>query len=147
MKTGRRVKRPSHAARTTVFLVIAAVTLAAAGYLLFLRPGVDASDAAPGSIPVTITMAGFSPDRIEGTAGEPIAITLVNPDNSHHSDGGGWHDLVIEALDVNVRVPPESTLAFTIPPAPAGEYRWYCDICCGGNANPSMWGTLVVNPA
>lgn len=147
MKTGRRAKTPSHALRTTTFLLVAAVTLAAAGYLLFLKPRVDAGDAPEGTLPVTITMAGFSPANIEGIAGDALAVTLVNPDNSHHTDGGGWHNFVLEDLGVNIRVAPESTETFTIPAAEPGEYRWYCDICCGGNANPSMWGTLTVNAA
>lgn len=147
MKTGRRVKSHTQVLRTTTFLAVAVLSLAAAGYLVFLKPGVDASDAQEGTLPVTITMAGFSPATIQGVAGEPLEVTLVNPDNSHHADGGGWHNFVLEDLGVNIRVAPESTKAFTIPAAPPGEYRWYCDICCGGNANPSMWGTLVVSAA
>lgn len=146
MKPGRRSNAPTHRARTTIFVAIAAVALAAAGYLLFLRPGVDADDAPEGTLPITITMAGFSPPTIQGLPGEPLAVTLVNPDNAHHSDGGGWHNFILEDLGVNVRVAPESTETFTIPATKPGEYRWYCDICCGGSANPSMWGTLVVAP-
>ncbi len=134
----------SRAARTALFVAIAAGTITAAGYLAFLKPRVGESDAPAGTIPLRITMSGFSPDRLQAAAGEPINVTLVNPDNSHHPDGGGWHSFVLEALSVSVRVPPESTKTFVIPAAEPGEYRWYCDVCCGGNANPSMWGTFVV---
>jgi hypothetical protein len=143
MRYGRRARR-SNAARSIAFVVVAGLSLAAAGYLLFFKPGADASDAPSGATPVTITMAGFSPNLIRGETGEALVVTLVNPDNSHHSDGGGWHNLVLEELGVNVRVAPESVTTFTLPAALPGEYRWYCDICCGGSANPNMWGTLVV---
>lgn len=144
MRSRRYTPPPTHKLRTFVFVAIATITLSTAGYLLFLKPRVGAEDAAEGTLPVTITMAGFSPATIEGVAGAPLAVTLVNPDGPHHTDGGGWHNFVLEALGVSVRVAPESVETFSIPGAPPGEYRWYCDICCGGNANPSMWGTLVV---
>ena len=144
MKDGRKAVTP-HRTRTIAFTMIAIVTIAAAGYLVFLKPRVSAEDAPEDTTPVTITMAGFAPAQLAANAGEPLAVTLVNPDNSHHTDGGGWHNFVLADLGVDVRVAPESTQTFTIPAAQPGEYKWYCDICCGGKENPSMWGTLVVN--
>lgn len=144
MKTGRKTIT-THRTRTIAFTAIAILTIAAAGYLVFLKPRVSAEDAPEGTTPVTITMAGFAPAQLAANVGEPLAVTLVNPDNSQHADGGGWHNFVIEDLGVDVRVAPESTQTFTIPAAAPGEYAWYCDICCGGKENPSMRGTLVVN--
>jgi len=41
-----------------------------------------------------------------------------------------------------VKAPPLTSMVITIPAAPAGEYAFYCDTCCGGKENPSMNGTL-----
>jgi heme/copper-type cytochrome/quinol oxidase subunit 2 len=66
-------------------------------------------------------------------------------DTSMHSDGGGWHELAIDALGIDWKVGPESSqvFSFTAPSTP-GTYQFYCDICCGGKANPSMQGKLTV---
>lgn len=92
-----------------------------------------------------ISMAGWNPTEIRVKPGQRVAVTLVNLDDSHHTDGGGWHDFRIDALGINERVAPLSTHTFTfVAPGKPGRYDFYCDICCGGKANPSMHGTLVV---
>jgi hypothetical protein len=40
--------------------------------------------------------------------------------------------------------PPLSSNAATFTPVKAGVYEFYCDICCGGRANPTMQGRLIV---
>ncbi|KCZ70754.1 hypothetical protein ANME2D_02779 [Candidatus Methanoperedens nitroreducens] len=98
------------------------------------------------AIKMTVTMAGFDPGIIRAQAGEPVTINLINPDNSHHTDGGGFHNFILTAglSSVNITVPPLSQKVFTFTPTQPGEYHWYCDICCGGKENPSMHGTLIV---
>ncbi len=98
------------------------------------------------AIKMTVTMAGFDPGIIRAQAGEPVTINLINPDNSHHTDGGGFHNFILTAglSSVNITVPPESQKVFTFTPTQPGEYHWYCDICCGGKENPYMHGTLIV---
>jgi len=102
------------------------------------------------AIKMTISMAGFEPNIIRAKAGEPVTINLINPDNSHHTDGGGVHNFFLsEGLasvmsDLNITVLPESQKVFTFTPTKPGEYHWYCDSCCGGKENPSMHGTLIV---
>lgn len=102
------------------------------------------------AIKMTITMAGFEPNIIRAKAGQPVTINLINPDNSHHTDGGGIHNFMLtEGLasvvaNVNITVLPESQKVFTFTPTKPGEYHWYCDSCCGGKENPSMHGTLIV---
>ena len=39
---------------------------------------------------------------------------------------------------------PESSNYATFTPDAPGEYTFYCDICCGGRANPTMNGKLIV---
>jgi heme/copper-type cytochrome/quinol oxidase subunit 2 len=89
-------------------------------------------------------MGGFNPSRIEARVGEPITLRLVNKDNRFHTDGGGWHQLAIDELGVDVRVPPLKTKEFTFTPNEARTYEFYCDVCCGGRQNPYMRGTLIV---
>lgn len=98
------------------------------------------------AIEMKITMAGFYPNRLEATVGEPVTINLINPDNSHHTDGGGYHNFILMAgmAQANITIPPESQKVFTFTPTQKGEYHWYCDICCGGSENPNMHGILVV---
>ncbi len=98
------------------------------------------------AIKMTITMAGFEPNIIRAKTGQPVTINLINPDNSHHTDGGGIHNFVLTAglANMNITVQPESQKVFTFTPTQKGEYHWYCDSCCGGRENPGMHGTLIV---
>lgn len=89
-------------------------------------------------------MAGFKPAVLQVRAGRAIRVRIVNPDNRFHSDGGGWHQLAIPALGIDKRIPPETTEILEIPATAAGDYTFYCDVCCGGKENPSMQGVLRV---
>lgn len=91
-----------------------------------------------------VSMAGFTPSTIRAKAGEEITITFINPDNSAHSDGGGWHQFSIDELDMDYKISPESTKTITIKVDQPGEYEFYCDICCGGRENPTMQGKLII---
>ena len=93
---------------------------------------------------VTVDMAGFHPANLTATAGQPMQIQIINPDSSMHSDGGGWHELAIPELGIDARIAPRSDKTIDIPAAAAGEYAFYCDVCCGGKENPSMQGVLKV---
>ena len=150
MPQPRLGKRPPRAQRReagrralgAVFGAIVLVVLALAAYLLW--PAVRPSGGAPGAVTVQLSMGGFSPSRLEGRAGEPLTLRLVNRDNRFHTDGGGWHQFAIDELGVNVQVPPLATQEFTFTPSRGGTFQFYCDVCCGGRENPSMVGTLVV---
>lgn len=132
-----------------LFMVIVIAIFGAALYLIISKSAalepVDKD-----AIKMTITMAGFEPNIIRAKAGQPVTINLINPDNSHHSDGGGIHNFMLtEGLasviaNVNITVLPESQKVFTFTPIKPGEYHWYCDSCCGGRENPNMHGTLIV---
>lgn len=128
--------------RQIAFGVVAVVVLGIAAYLLW--PAVRPGELAPaGVITVNLTMAGFNPNYIEARAGEPLTLRLVNRDSSFHPDGG-WHQFAIDELQVDVNVPAGTTQDFSFTPAVEGTYRFYCSVCCGGQANPAMWGTLEV---
>lgn len=93
---------------------------------------------------VKMSMSGFNPNVIEGKAGEPLKISLVNMDNENHSDGGGWHQLKSDELKIDYKIPPKSTAIITITVDKPGEYKFYCGVCCGGKENPNMWGVIKI---
>lgn len=126
-----------------IFIVIAIFTSA---IYLIISKSASLEPVDKDAIKMTITMAGFEPNTIRAKAGQPVTINLINPDNSHHTDGGGIHNFMLTAglSNVNITVLPESQEVFTFTPTQKGEYHWYCDSCCGGRENPSMHGTLIV---
>ncbi len=130
-----------------IFIVIA---IFGAALYLIISESASLEPVNKDAIKMTINMAGFEPNIIRAKAGQPVTINLINPDNSHHTDGGGVHNFMLTeglarvAPDVNITVLPESQKVFTFTPTKPGEYHWYCDSCCGGKENPSMHGTLIV---
>jgi cytochrome c oxidase subunit 2 len=138
--SGRHVQPKSHfGLRLTIF--IAVVVLVAGTAVLLVRPRTVPTAA---DQTVEVTMAGFQPARLAVSAGKPTTIRLVNPDSPYHTDGGGLHQFAAPELGLDVKVQPKSEQVFTIAAAKPGTYAFYCDVCCGGKANPSMQGTIVV---
>ncbi|MBI4562146.1 MAG: cupredoxin domain-containing protein [Candidatus Rokubacteria bacterium] len=90
------------------------------------------------------TMGGFSHQMIRAKAGRALTIRLTSVDNRFHTDGGGKHQFAIDALGVNIIAPPLGTREATFTPTTPGVYEYYCDVCCGGRANPTMQGKLIV---
>ena len=134
----------SRPVRFTVFAVITLLVGGAAiGLIVSRLQGPGATDTA--ALQVHANMAGFDPPALTVKAGQVVKVELISMDTSMHGDGGGWHQLAIDALGIDWKVGPESGKVFEFTaPATAGTYSWYCDICCGGKANPSMQGTLTV---
>lgn len=93
---------------------------------------------------VRVNMGGFQPSLLTIKAGQPIRLRVESLDTRFHSDGGGRHQFAIDELGIDVVAPPLGTAETTFTVSEAGIYRFYCSICCGGKANPAMWGTLVV---
>lgn len=130
-----------------VLVLGGAAVIVAAAAVLALRPVFTTHptpSASSTSAGVVISMGGFSPDHIMLPAGRPITLTLTNPDSQFHTDGGGWHQFAIDALQLDVRIPPHSEKTVTLPTLAPGTYEFYCDICCGGRSNPSMRGVLEI---
>lgn len=125
----------------------AAVTVAVLAIAIFssaraLRPP-TLETLAGNVIDVAATMSGFDTPEIRIKAGEPVTVRLTSLDNEHHTDGGGQHQWAVDDLGVNVVAQPLSSNTVTFTPDKPGEYTFYCDICCGGRANPTMNGTLI----
>jgi heme/copper-type cytochrome/quinol oxidase subunit 2 len=146
IRTARRQARQrQQRLRSAIFAVIIVGVLGLAGYYLvsaFFKPAPPAM--AGNVIDVAADMAGFDKTEIRVKVGEPVTIRLTSLDNSHHTDGGGKHQWAVEELGVDIIAQPESSNYATFTPDKPGAYTFYCDICCGGRANPSMNGQLIV---
>lgn len=132
-------------AKRAIFALVAVVVVVVAGAML-ARSAERAAPIDPTAIPVRVSMSGFSPNTLSVPARTPLRINLINLDNQYHTDGGGWHDFVLEAFRMNVSVEPLGQRVFTVPTDMPGTYTWYCDLCCGGKESPSMLGTIRVAP-
>ena len=129
--------------RLAVFAVLALAVAGGAAYALWPKE-LTTSDTAAVDVEMRVTMEGFSPATITLPANRFARIRIVNPDSSHHSDGGGIHEFAVTKLGIDAKIQPETTQVVTIAPSPAGDYAFYCDTCCGGKENPSMQGVLKI---
>jgi len=127
-----------------VFLTLTVAVLATAGYLL--KPALFGREipATTGVVDVSVDMAGFSQTVIRVRAGEPVTVRITSLDNRYHRDGGGKHQFAVDELGVNIVAKPLGSASQTFTPAEPGTYEFYCSICCGGRANPTMIGKLIV---
>lgn len=131
--------------RSTVFAVIVIGVLGLAGYYVqsaFSRPALE--PLAGNVIEMEASMSGFNMKEIRVKIGEPVTIRLTSLDTPAHTDGGGKHQWAVDELDVSVIAQPESSNTVTFTPNKAGSFTFYCDICCGGKANPAMNGQIIV---
>lgn len=130
--------------RIVTFGVIAVLVLSTTGYLLASAFAPKTPPPAADTIDIVADMSGFSPREIRVKAGQPVTIRLTSADNQYHTDGGGKHQWAVDELGVNIIAPPLGSNYVTFTPDKPGTYTFYCDLCCGGRANPSMQGTLTV---
>ena len=131
--------------RSGIFALIVVGVLGLAGYYLksaFFRPPPEPM--AGNVIDMEASMSGFDKKEIRVKVGQPVTIRLTSIDNSHHTDGGGKHQWAVDELGVDVIAQPESSNTVTFTPDKAGSFTFYCDICCGGKANPTMNGQIIV---
>ena len=131
--------------RSAIFVVIVIGVLGLTGYYLksaFFRP--PPAPMAGNVIDIAAGMDGFDKKEIHVKVGAPVTIRLTSMDNSAHTDGGGKHQWAVDELGLNVIAQPESSNYVTFTPGKKGTYTFYCDICCGGRANPTMNGQIIV---
>lgn len=141
----RKTRQRQKQVRSIIFSVLVVGVLGLAGYLLkeaFFKPAPPPM--AGNVIDVKADMAGFDMKEIRVKTGMPVTVRLTSLDNSNHADGGGKHQWAVEELGVDIVAQPESSNYATFTPDRPGEYTFYCDICCGGRANPTMNGKLIV---
>src|SRR3990170_2816557 len=127
------------------YFVIVTLVVAGAGWLLLPALSRETPRPAGGDVvEIDGTMGGFSTKTIRDKAGRPLTVRLTSVDTRFHTDGGGKHQFAIDALGVDIVAPPEGTREATFTPPGPGVYEYYCDVCCGGRANPTMQGKLIV---
>jgi cytochrome c oxidase subunit 2 len=134
-------------ARAAVFGAVVLGVLGLAGWFIasgLLRPRPPAT---ANVIDISADMSGFSKNEIDVPVGKPVTIRLTSLDDQFHTDGGGKHQWAVDELKVNIIAQPESWSEATFTPTVLGTYTFYCDICCGGRANPAMNGKFVVEPS
>jgi heme/copper-type cytochrome/quinol oxidase subunit 2 len=141
----RRAQQRKKTLRVVAFGAVVVVVMAVATSLLVSAFSKPALPALSGNvIDISADMGGFNKQELRVKAGQPVTIRLTSLDNSHHTDGGGKHQWAVDELNASVIAPPEGSNTVTFTPAKAGEFTYYCDICCGGRANPSMQGKIIV---
>lgn len=142
----RRARQRRRRMRATIFSVVSVLVLGTAGYLLvkaFWKP--ELPQMAGNVIDIAADMGGFNRTTVRVRTGEPVTVRLTSLDNSHHTDGGGKHQWAVDELGVDIIAPPLGASYKTFTPDKPGTYTFYCDICCGGRANPTMSGKLIVS--
>lgn len=91
------------------------------------------------AISVGIKNFQFSPDQVQVKAGETVRLAVKNNDTTLHT-------FSLDAVGVNVSIPPgaERLIEFTTPAA--GTYQWYCmpHSAPGPSGRTGMIGSLVV---
>lgn len=137
-------RRDIRSIRKVVFGMIVVIVLGLAVYLLSSSLESKTPPPAENTIDISASMGGFDKDVIRVKAGKSITIRLTSQDNEFHMDGGGKHQWAVDELDLSVIAPPKGSEWVTFTPDKPGKYTFYCDICCGGRANPTMQGTLIV---
>lgn len=141
----KQAERRRRRMRAGIFSVIGVLVLGVAGTLLFQAFWKPALPPMAGNvIDIEADMGGFNRSVVRVRVGEPVTVRLRSLDNSHHTDGGGKHQWAVDELGVNIIAPSLGSSYKTFTPSKAGTYTFYCDICCGGRANPSMSGKLIV---
>lgn len=138
-------RRRTRRLRSMGYGIVVLGVLILAGALLvsaFLKPPPEPM--AGNVIDIAADMSGFDMSEVRVKAGVPVTVRLTSLDNSHHTDGGGKHQWAVDELELNIIAPPEGSQYITFTPSTPGQYAFYCDICCGGRANPTMQGALIV---
>jgi cytochrome c oxidase subunit II len=140
-----RAEARRRAIGATVFGVLVVSVLVLAGALLYSAYSRPALEALGGNVvDIAADMSGFDVKQVRLKAGEQVTIRLTSLDNQYHTDGGGQHQWAVDELGLDLVARPLSSKTITFTPDKPGTYTFYCDICCGGRANPTMQGTLVV---
>ncbi len=143
-----RARQNQQIVRVVAFTVVLVAVIVAVGY--FLAPVFSPKEsgitqtANAKVVNLQAGMDGFDMQEIRVKVGETVKVNLRSLDNEHHTDGGGKHEFAISEFGVDVVAQPLSVASGTFTASKAGTYTYYCDICCGGKANPTMNGKLIV---
>ncbi len=110
--------------------VALAVVLTLIGASVFFTVTYESDASASGDVQVSAKEFEFEQEELDADAGE-VVVFFDNPDPSLHT-------FTIDALDVNLAVPPGKAKRVTFDAEP-GTYEFYCA------PHPDMKGTLTVD--
>ena len=130
--------------RAIAFGLITVIVLGVSVSLLVSAFSPNTPPPAANTIDISADMGGFNMKEIRVKSGQPVTVRLTSLDGPHHTDGGGKHQWAVDEFSASVIAPAEGSNLVTFTPDKPGTYTYYCDICCGGRANPTMQGKLVV---
>ena len=130
--------------RAIAFGLITVIVLGVSVSLLVSAFSPNTPPPAANTIDISADMGGFNMKEVRVKAGQPVTVRLTSLDGPHHTDGGGKHQWAVDEFGASVIAPAEGSNLVTFTPDKPGTYTYYCDICCGGRANPTMQGKLVV---
>ena len=130
--------------RAIAFGLITVIVLGVSVSLLVSAFSPNTPPPAANTIDISADMGGFNMKEVRVKAGQPVTVRLTSLDGPHHTDGGGKHQWAVDEFSASVIAPAEGSNLVTFTPDKPGTYTYYCDICCGGRANPTMQGKLVV---
>ncbi len=130
--------------RAIAFGLITVIVLGVSVSLLVSAFSSKTPPPAANTIDIAADMGGFNMQEVRVKAGQPVTVRLTSLDGPHHTDGGGKHQWAVDEFGASVIAPAEGSNLVTFTPDKPGSYTYYCDICCGGRANPTMQGKLVV---
>jgi cytochrome c oxidase subunit 2 len=134
----RNSRRVGFRVRLAGFLAVALLILGTAVWLV--RPMDEGEQTADYTI--EMSMSGFTPPSLDFPAGKAVTLKLVNKESPFHASGAE-HQFAVDALGINEKLDAKQMRVITIPAQKAGQYTFYCDVCCGGQKSPTMRGTLT----
>ncbi len=148
MRQEARARQTRQVFRVAIFSTIVTVVVVTVVYFLLPvlspKPSGITSNGKEKIVNLQAAMDGFDMQEIRVKVGDTVKVNLRSVDTSGHTDGGGQHQFAIDEFGVNIVAPPLSVASGTFVASKAGTYKFYCDICCGGKANPTMNGKLIV---
>jgi cytochrome c oxidase subunit II len=130
------------------YAALAGIVVAVAGAAWFLGFadlfGQRGAASTAEAVTVRMSMAGFDPPVITGTAGAELTLEMWTTDSALHLEGG-VHTMISDELGIYEELQANSRRTVTLRmPTVAGDYDIFCDTCCGGRLSPSMHGILRV---
>ncbi len=97
------------------------------------------ADAKANSITLDVKSFTFSPDQLRVKAGSAVKLVVKNDDSTTHT-------FTLDAVGVDVSLPPGTERVIEFQAPAAGTYQWYCAPHSdpGPNGRTGMVGSLIV---
>lgn len=91
------------------------------------------TQAQSGTIQMTVTEAGYQPDRIKVKKGEPVKLVITRK-----TDVTCAKEIVIDEQKIHVKLPLDKPVTVTFTPSKSGELKYGCAM------DKMIFGVIVV---